>query len=112
MPAVFIANQAAKGHFPVLADSPYALGCIPNVLVDARLLPFHVITGSYRGPDYNSYAFHGGDLHRRMRAGGGHRPARISAEAAPELARSAPGQGVAPNPPQIRLGPEPAPTHG
>src|SRR5258706_1013912 len=57
MPAVFIANQASKGHFPVLAESPYALGCIPNVLVDARLLPFHVITGSYRGPGYNSYAF-------------------------------------------------------
>jgi isoquinoline 1-oxidoreductase beta subunit len=57
MPAVFIASQASKGHFPVLADSPYALGCIPNVLVDARLLPFHVITGSYRGPGYNSYAF-------------------------------------------------------
>ncbi len=57
MPAVFIANQASKGHFPVLADSPYALGCIPNVLVDARLLPFHVITGAYRGPGYNSYAF-------------------------------------------------------
>jgi isoquinoline 1-oxidoreductase beta subunit len=57
MPGVFIANQASKGHFPVLADSPYALGCIPNVLIDARLLPFHVITGSYRGPGYNSYAF-------------------------------------------------------
>jgi isoquinoline 1-oxidoreductase beta subunit len=57
MPAVFIASQASKGHFPVLADSPHALGCIPNVLVDARLLPFHVITGSYRGPGYNSYAF-------------------------------------------------------
>src|ERR1700726_1367805 len=57
MPAVFIANQASKGHFPVLADSPYALGCIPNILVDARLLPFHVITGPYRGPGYNSYAF-------------------------------------------------------
>ena len=41
----------------MLADSPYALGCIPNVLVDARLLPFHVITGPYRGPGYNSYAF-------------------------------------------------------
>src|ERR1700731_2499055 len=66
MPALFIANQASKGHFPVLADSPYALGCIPNVLVDARLLPFHVFTGPYRGPGYNSYAFmvetHGGKV--------------------------------------------------
>src|ERR1700738_843078 len=57
MPAGFIANQASKGHFAVLADSPYALGCIPNVLVDARLLPFHVFTGPYRGPGYNSYPF-------------------------------------------------------
>jgi isoquinoline 1-oxidoreductase beta subunit len=57
MPAVFIAHQATKGHFPRLADSPYALGCIPNVLVDAKDLPFHVQTGAYRGPGYNSYAF-------------------------------------------------------
>jgi isoquinoline 1-oxidoreductase beta subunit len=57
MPAVLIASQASKGHFPRMADTPYALGCIPNVLVDARLLPFHVITGAYRGPGYNSYAF-------------------------------------------------------
>jgi isoquinoline 1-oxidoreductase beta subunit len=57
LPAVFIANQASKGHFPRLADSPYALGCIPNVLVDVRNLPFHVVTGAYRGPGYNSYAF-------------------------------------------------------
>jgi isoquinoline 1-oxidoreductase beta subunit len=57
MPAVFIANQASKGHFPRLADSPYALGCIPNVLVDVRKMPFHVVTGAYRGPGYNSYAF-------------------------------------------------------
>lgn len=57
LPAVFVANQASKGHFPRLADSPYALGCIPNVLVDVRKLPFHVVTGAYRGPGYNSYAF-------------------------------------------------------
>jgi isoquinoline 1-oxidoreductase beta subunit len=57
LPTVFVANQASKGHFPRLADSPYMLGCIPNVLVDARLLPFHVVTGAYRGPGYNSYAF-------------------------------------------------------
>jgi isoquinoline 1-oxidoreductase beta subunit len=57
MPAVFIAHQATKGHFPRLADSPYALGCIPNVLIDAQELPIHVQTGAYRGPGYNSYAF-------------------------------------------------------
>ena len=57
MPAVFIAHQATKGHFPRLADMPYALGCIPNVLVDAVDLPIHVQTGAYRGPGYNSYAF-------------------------------------------------------
>jgi len=57
MPAVLIASQASKGHFPRLADNPYFLGCVPNVLVDARLLPIHVVTGAYRGPGYNSYVF-------------------------------------------------------
>jgi len=57
MPNTLIAHQATKGHFPRLADTPYALGCIPNVLVDAQELPFHVQTGAYRGPGYNSYAF-------------------------------------------------------
>ncbi len=57
MPNVFIAKQATKGHFPRLADSPYALGTIPNVLVDVREIPLHVLRGAYRGPGYNSYAF-------------------------------------------------------
>jgi isoquinoline 1-oxidoreductase beta subunit len=57
MPVAFVAHQATKGHFPRFADTPYALGCIPNVRVDAQELPFHVITGAYRGPGYNSYAF-------------------------------------------------------
>ena len=57
MPNVFIAKQATKGHFPRLADTPYALGTIPNVLVDAREIPLHVLRGAYRGPGYNSYAF-------------------------------------------------------
>jgi len=56
-PQVLVAHQATKGHFPRLADTPYALGCIPNVLVDAQELPFHVQTGAYRGPGYNSYVF-------------------------------------------------------
>jgi len=57
MPKVFVARQATKGHFPRFADTPYALGCIPNVRVDAQELPIHVLTGAYRGPGYNSYAF-------------------------------------------------------
>ncbi len=57
MPQVFIARQASKGHFPRFANTPYALGTIPNVLVDAKELPLHVLTGAYRGPGYNSYAF-------------------------------------------------------
>ena len=57
LPKFFTARQAAKGHFPRLADSPYALGAIPNVRVDAQDLPIHVLTGAYRGPGYNSYAF-------------------------------------------------------
>lgn len=57
LPKFFTARQAAKGHFPRLADTPYALGTIPNVRVDAQNLPIHVLTGAYRGPGYNSYAF-------------------------------------------------------
>ena len=57
LPAVLVVNQASKGHFPRLADNPYFLGCVPNVLVDYRELPFHVVTGAYRGPGYNSYVF-------------------------------------------------------
>jgi isoquinoline 1-oxidoreductase beta subunit len=57
LPKIFTARQATKGHFPRFADTPYALGCIPNVLVDAKELPIHVLTGAYRGPGYNSYAF-------------------------------------------------------
>jgi isoquinoline 1-oxidoreductase beta subunit len=57
LPEVLIAHQATKGHFPRLADMPYWLGCVPNVLVDAQELPFHVVTGAYRGPGYNSYVF-------------------------------------------------------
>jgi isoquinoline 1-oxidoreductase subunit beta len=41
MPAAFIAHRTTKGHFPRLADTPYATGCIPNVRVDAQELPFH-----------------------------------------------------------------------
>jgi isoquinoline 1-oxidoreductase subunit beta len=57
LPTFFTARQAAKGHFPRLADTPYALGTIPNVRVDAQNLPIHLLTGAYRGPGYNSYAF-------------------------------------------------------
>lgn len=40
-----------------LVDTPYALGQIKNVHVDANYLPLHIMTGPYRGPGYNSLAF-------------------------------------------------------
>lgn len=48
----------ARGFFPLgLIDSPYLVAGIPNVRVESQLLEMHLLTGSFRGPSYNSYAF-------------------------------------------------------
>jgi isoquinoline 1-oxidoreductase beta subunit len=39
-----------------LADTAL-VGVIPNVQVDSEVVPFHIKTGPYRGPGYNSNAF-------------------------------------------------------
>ena len=57
MPNVLITKQVSKGHSPRMANTPYARGTIPNVLVEAHEIPLHILTGAYRGPGYNSYAF-------------------------------------------------------
>jgi len=40
-----------------LDDTPYVLGAIPNVRIDLNTVPLHLLTGPYRGPAYNSFAF-------------------------------------------------------
>ena len=40
-----------------LTDSPYAMGVIPNVRIESHKLPMHILTGPYRAPGYNSFAF-------------------------------------------------------
>ena len=40
-----------------LTDSPYAMTVIPNVRIESRKLPMHILTGPYRAPGYNSFAF-------------------------------------------------------
>ena len=58
LPLSLTAKQAARGHFPRLADTAYFLGPVPNTHVDSRELPeINVTPGPYRGPGYNSYAF-------------------------------------------------------
>jgi isoquinoline 1-oxidoreductase beta subunit len=39
-----------------LADTAFS-GVIPNVQIESHVVPFHVLTGPYRGPGYNSNAF-------------------------------------------------------
>lgn len=40
-----------------LLNTPYAGGQIKNVRFESEMLPLHIMTGPYRGPSYNSYAF-------------------------------------------------------
>ncbi|MET0659039.1 MAG: molybdopterin cofactor-binding domain-containing protein [Steroidobacteraceae bacterium] len=44
--------------FRGLIDGPYVNGeVITNVQIESMRLPLHILTGPYRGPGYNSYAF-------------------------------------------------------
>jgi isoquinoline 1-oxidoreductase subunit beta len=58
MPTGFSARAAGGPGFSVsgLADTAL-VGVIPNVQVDSEVVPFHIKTGPYRGPGYNSNAF-------------------------------------------------------
>jgi isoquinoline 1-oxidoreductase beta subunit len=39
-------------------DTPYVVsGAVPNAEISNTVLPYHVLTGAYRGPCYNSHAF-------------------------------------------------------
>ena len=59
MPAAFLARQATHGGSLLgLDDAVYATsGSIPNLRIESQDLPLHILTGPYRGPDYNSHAF-------------------------------------------------------
>jgi isoquinoline 1-oxidoreductase beta subunit len=57
--ALTVRAAQAKGFPPIgLADSPFLRGGgIPAVRVEAQTLDMHLLTGSFRGPSYSSYAF-------------------------------------------------------
>ena len=40
-----------------IADTGYANGIVPHVRIESRRVPFHLMTGPFRGPGYNSFAF-------------------------------------------------------
>jgi len=40
-----------------MADSPYSLTIVPNVVMTTHELPVHIRSGAYRGPYYNSNCF-------------------------------------------------------
>lgn len=58
-PAALTCDVAQAQGFPTigLTDTPYLGKLIPNVDVRTRQLDMHLLTGSFRGPTYNSYAF-------------------------------------------------------
>jgi isoquinoline 1-oxidoreductase beta subunit len=40
-----------------LSDTALTNGVVPNVRIESQVVPFHIMTGPYRGPGYNSTAF-------------------------------------------------------
>ncbi|MDB5431937.1 MAG: Isoquinoline 1-oxidoreductase beta subunit [Caulobacter sp.] len=59
LPTGLSVNVAQAPGFPPLGliDNAYVAHTLPSVRIDAQTLPFHLLTGSFRGPSYNSYAF-------------------------------------------------------
>jgi len=50
--------RAAPGFFVLgLPDTALASGVVPNVRIESQVVPFHIMTGPYRGPGYNSNTF-------------------------------------------------------
>jgi isoquinoline 1-oxidoreductase beta subunit len=58
LPSAFLGRMSGgPGFFAMgLADTAFA-SVIPNVQVESQVVPFHVLTGPFRGPGYNSNAF-------------------------------------------------------
>ena len=59
MPVALVVRSATPPEFPEhgLITTPYVSKAIPNVRYDRHTVPMHILTGPYRGPGYNSYAF-------------------------------------------------------
>lgn len=58
LPSAFHARVCQSGYgIAGLDNIAYVNGCIPNVLIETRNLPLHILWGSYRAPGYNSYPF-------------------------------------------------------
>jgi isoquinoline 1-oxidoreductase beta subunit len=58
LPVALVANCSGQGHSTVgLHDTAYVNGPIPHVTVESTDVPFHIMTGPYRGPGYNTNAF-------------------------------------------------------
>jgi isoquinoline 1-oxidoreductase subunit beta len=57
-PTTFLARAAGGPGFSMsgLADTAFSR-VVPNVQIESHVVPFHVMTGPYRGPGYNSNAF-------------------------------------------------------
>ena len=58
LPSALLGRMSGgPGFFTIgLADTALA-SVIPNVQLESQVVPFHVLTGPYRGPGYNSNAF-------------------------------------------------------
>jgi isoquinoline 1-oxidoreductase beta subunit len=58
MPTAFHARVSGSGFFVQgLPGTALTSGIVPNVRIESQTMPFHVMTGPYRGPGYNSNAF-------------------------------------------------------
>lgn len=58
LPTALLARVCRTGYGIAGIDNvAYTNGSIPNVRVETREFPLHVLWGSYRAPGYNSYAF-------------------------------------------------------
>lgn len=58
LPTAFHARVCQSGYGTAGLDNiAYVNGLIPNVHLETRNLPLHILWGSYRAPGYNSYAF-------------------------------------------------------
>jgi len=58
MPTTLLARESGGPGFSVsgLVDTAFPQ-VIPNVHIESQVVPFHILTGPYRGPGYNSNAF-------------------------------------------------------
>ncbi len=58
LPSAFHARVCQSGYgIAGLDNIAYVNGSIPNVRIETRNLPLHILWGSYRAPGYNSYPF-------------------------------------------------------